>query len=105
MLIYEGLLYAAGAILLSSRAQHHHRTAGRQTDGKRVLVLQLQFHAEGDIYNGAGVPGGRRSASGAALQRDLAQEHNRKVKSRSVMLRLISFGVSITFWKFFTDRA
>ena len=58
---------------------------------KHVLVLQLPFHAEGDIYNGAGIPGGGRSASGAVVQRDLPQEHNREVKSRSVMLRLISF--------------
>ncbi len=48
------------------RAQHHHRTDSRQTAGKHVLVLQLPFHAEGDIYNGAGIPGGGRSASGAA---------------------------------------
>ena len=91
MLIYEGLLYAACAILLSDRAQHHHRTYSRQNAGKHVLVLQLPFHAEGDIYNGAGIPGGGRSASGAVVQRDLPQEHNREVKSRSVMLRLISF--------------
>ena len=72
-------------------AQYHHRTYSRQNAGKHVLVLQLPFHAEGDIYNGAGIPGGGCSASGAVVQRDLPQEHNREVKSRSVMLRLISF--------------
>lgn len=47
---------------------------------KPAKECTLQLHAERDIHNGAGLPGGRRSAPGAALQRTLAQEHHRQAE-------------------------